>query len=171
MVDDLETRWRHSNPEVPKRMGKISGLNKMDHNGFGISYKQAHAMDPQMRLLLEHTYEAIVDAGLNPQAFRGTNTGVFVGSCLCESEKAWYYDRKPPNGLALTGCARSILVGRLAQIFGLNGPTHLVDTACSSSMYALDVAFHSIRSGRCDAAIVAGTNIILHPYVSLQFAR
>lgn len=47
----------------------------------------------------------------------------------------------------------------------------MLDTACSSSLYALEQAYRSIRSGKCDSAIVGGANLCLHPYVSLQFAR
>lgn len=47
----------------------------------------------------------------------------------------------------------------------------MVDTACSSSMYALDCAYSAIQSGECDAAIVGGTNLLLHPTVTLQFAK
>lgn len=103
MVDDLEVRWRHFNPEIPKRMGKISDLDKFDPSVFDISYKQAHAMDPQMRTLVEHSFEAILDAGVNPKTIHGSRTGVFIGACFAESEKTWYYEQLPPDGLGLTG--------------------------------------------------------------------
>lgn len=93
MVDDLEVRWRHTNPEIPKRMGKIEGLEKFDANFFGVHFRQAHSMDPQCRLLVEHAYEAVLDAGINPKALRGTKTGVFVGACFAESEKTWFYEK------------------------------------------------------------------------------
>lgn len=64
-----------------------------------------------------------------------------------------------------------MLANRVSFSLGLQGPSFMVDTACSSSMYALDSAFNAIRTGECDAAIVGGTNLLLHPYVSLQFAR
>ena len=47
MVEDKETRWKHTNPEIPKRMGKVFDLDKFDANFFGVSHKQASAMDPQ----------------------------------------------------------------------------------------------------------------------------
>jgi fatty acid synthase len=64
-----------------------------------------------------------------------------------------------------------MLANRVSYTMGLTGPSFLVDTACSSSMFALDCAFNAMRNGECDAAIVGGTNLLLHPYVSLQFAR
>lgn len=103
MVDDDERRWRHTNPEIPKRSGKVNNLDKFDASFFGIHFKQAHSMDPQCRLLLEHSYEAVLDAGINPKSMRGSRTGVFLGCCYCESEKVWIYDKNPKDGLGLSG--------------------------------------------------------------------
>lgn len=64
-----------------------------------------------------------------------------------------------------------MLANRISYCLGLTGPSYLLDTACSSSLYALDAAFSAIRNGECDAALVGGSNLILHPYVTLQFAR
>lgn len=64
-----------------------------------------------------------------------------------------------------------MLANRISYSLGLNGPSFLIDTACSSSMYALDCAFSAMRTGECDAALVGGANLILHPYVTLQFSR
>lgn len=64
-----------------------------------------------------------------------------------------------------------MLANRISYSLGLTGPSYLLDTACSSSMYAMDAAFSAIRNGECEAALVGGSNLILHPYVSLQFSR
>ena len=80
-------------PEIPQRTGKVNNINKFDASFFGINYKQAHTMDPMSRMLLEHTYEAIIDAGVNPRQLRGTKTGVFIGACLLESESTWFYEK------------------------------------------------------------------------------
>lgn len=68
-------------------------------------------------------------------------------------------------------CCRSFLAGRVAYTLGTTGPCYILDTACSSSMFALDAAYRSIRSGECDAALIGGCNLVLHPYVTLQFAK
>lgn len=67
--------------------------------------------------------------------------------------------------------ARTMLANRISFALALNGPSLAVDTACSSSMYAFDLAFRAMLSGECDAAFVGGTNLVLHPYLTLQFAR
>lgn len=59
---------------------------------------------------------------------------------------------------------------RVSYTLDLKGPSVVVDTACSSSMYALDVAYRSMLNGDCDAAIVTGSNLTLHPFISYQFA-
>uniref|UniRef100_A0A1A9UN58 Fatty acid synthase n=1 Tax=Glossina austeni TaxID=7395 RepID=A0A1A9UN58_GLOAU len=171
MIDDDERRWRHFHPEIPKRNGKIDGLEKFDAAFFGVHHKQSHAMDPQARMLIEVAYESIIDAGINPKSLRGTRTGVFVGACVSESEKTWFYDKVSSGGFGVTGCSRAMLANRISYCLGLEGPSFLVDTACSSSMYALDNAFTAFRNGEIDAAIVGGANLCLHPFVTLQFAR
>lgn len=103
MVDEEETRWRHTNPEIPRRSGKVYNLEKFDAYFFGIHAKQVQTMDPQCRVLLEHSYEAVLDAGVNPKSLRGSRTGVFVGCCYCESEKVWIYEKNPKDGFGLSG--------------------------------------------------------------------
>ncbi|CAG2054465.1 unnamed protein product [Timema podura] len=138
---------------------------------FGIHYKQAHTMDPMCRLLLERSFEAIVDAGVNPWTLRGSRCGVFIGACFSETEKTWFYEKLQINGYGITGCSRAVLANRISYWLGINGPSYTVDSACSSSLYALEHAYKAIRDGHCDAALVGGSNLCLHPYVSLQFAR
>uniref|UniRef100_W8ARH4 Fatty acid synthase n=1 Tax=Ceratitis capitata TaxID=7213 RepID=W8ARH4_CERCA len=171
MVDDDERRWRHFNPEIPKRSGKIHDLEKFDATFFGVHFKQAHTMDPQTRILIETAYEAVIDAGINPKSLRGTKTGVYIGSCISESEKTWFYEKVSSGGFGITGCSRAMMANRISYCLGLQGPSFLLDTACSSSMYALDNAFSALRNGEIDAAIIGGSNLILHPFVTLQFAR
>lgn len=103
MVDDKSARWPHYSPEIPKRMGNIGPLDKFDAQFFGIHFKQAHSMDPQGRILIEKAYEAIMDAGVNPKALRGSRTGVYVGACFAEAEKTWFYDRVTEGGFGITG--------------------------------------------------------------------
>lgn len=171
MVDEKETRWRHTNPEIPRRSGKVSDLDKFDASFFGVNFRQARTMDPQSRMLLEHAYEAVIDSGTTPKALRNSNTGVYVGACYNESEKMWIYENISKEGFGITGSSRAMLANRVSFALALHGPSLSTDTACSSSMYALDNAYKSMLIGECDAAIVAGVNILLHPYVHLQFAR
>ncbi|XP_048487531.1 fatty acid synthase isoform X3 [Plutella xylostella] len=164
-------RWMPGLHGLPERNGKLKDLVHFDATFFGVHAKQAHLMDPQLRLLLELTHEAVVDAGLTPNALRGTRTGVFVGVSNSETEELWTADPDKINGYALTGCCRAMFPNRISYTYDLKGPSYAVDTACSSSMFALAQAAASMKAGHCDAAIVAGCNLCLKPANSLNFHR
>ncbi|KYN01849.1 Fatty acid synthase [Cyphomyrmex costatus] len=171
MVTDDDRRWKLDHPDIPQRTGKINDVGKFDALFFGVHFKQAHTMDPMCRILLEHAYEAIIDAGVNPKQLRGSRTGVFVGACFSESEKTWFYEKLQVNGFGITGCSRAMLANRISYWLGATGPSYTLDSACSSSLIALEHAYRSLQDGQCDAALVGGSNLCLHPYVSLQFFR
>lgn len=103
MVDESEIRWRHTNPEIPRKSGKMNNIEKFDASFFGVHFKQARCMDPSCRMLLEHAFEAVLDSGTNPKSLRGSNTGVFIGACFNESEKLWIYENISKEGFGLTG--------------------------------------------------------------------
>jgi len=128
-------------------------------------------MDPLLRMLLELTHEAIIDAGLNPSDLRGSRTGVYIGVSNSETEQHWCSDADRVNGYGLTGCARAMFANRISFTFDFKGPSYSIDTACSSSLYALEQAFSDMREGKVDNALVAGAGLILKPTMSLQFKR
>lgn len=167
--DDDERRFRHR-PDVPKRHGKVYDLEKFDASFFGLNHKLANATDPQTRCLVEHAYEAVLDAGINPVDIRGSNTGVFSSVCTMESTEGiievGIYD-----GYSIVGQNRGMLANRISYNMDFNGPSFVVDSACSSTMMAINCAYTAIRNGECDAAIVGGSNLTLAPITSLQFAK
>ncbi|XP_044764578.1 fatty acid synthase-like [Coccinella septempunctata] len=171
MIDGDFRRWHPIHPEIPQRTGKIYDIGKFDTGFFGIHHRQANTMDPMARIILEKTVEAIFDAGLHPSELEGTKTGVFVGVCFAESEREIFFEFQETQNFAMTGCMRSMMTNRLSYFLKLKGPSMVTDTACSSSLYALEHAYNAMRNGLCDMAIVGGSNLCLHPFVSLQFAR
>jgi fatty acid synthase, animal type len=54
-------------------------------------------------MLVEHAYEAVLDAGVNPRTLKGSRTGVFIGACFGESERTWLYEKICASGFGLTG--------------------------------------------------------------------
>lgn len=151
---------------------KDSDLEKFDDKFFSVHQKQAELMDPCMRMLLELTHEAIIDAGINPAQLRGSRTGVYIGLSFVETEhEIPNMEPSSINGYCLTGCARAMFANRISYTFDFKGPSFIVDTACSSSLVALNHAFADMRAGRCDYAVVAGVNLILKPIFALQFLR
>lgn len=67
--------------------------------------------------------------------------------------------------------SRTMLANRVSFALNLNGPSFTLDSACSASVTALDCAFNAMRLGECDAAIVGGSNLLLHPSVTKQFVK
>ncbi|XP_066991506.2 fatty acid synthase [Anabrus simplex] len=171
LITDDERRWPSGLHGLPTRTGKIKDLAHFDATFFGVHAKQAHVMDPQLRMLLELTHEAIMDAGVNPNDVRGSRTGVFIGVSDSESDEYWTADPEKVNGYGLTGCCRAMFPNRISYTFDFSGPSYAIDTACSSSMFALQQAVNAMRTGQCDAAIVGGVNLLLKPTCSLQFHR
>ncbi|KAK6765329.1 hypothetical protein RB195_025310 [Necator americanus] len=171
LITEDDLRWPPGFYDLPKRHGKLKDLKKFDAQFFSVTPKQANFMDPQVRILLEVAWEAMVDAGINPVDLRGSRTGVFVGCSASETSGALTQDPETVTGYTLTGCVRSMFSNRISYTFDLQGPSFSVDTACSSSLLALQLAIDAIRQKQCDAAIVAGAHLTLTPTAALQFLR
>ena len=151
----------------------IDEIDQFDPQFFGISPREANSLDPQQRLLLETSYTALENAGLPPFDLQGTATGVFVGLSFDD-----YAQRSVRSGdfsridaFSSLGNTRSIAAGRIAYVFGFQGPTMQLDTTCSSSLLAVHLACQSLRSGESNLALAGGVNLMLSPEVTVGFCK
>jgi len=171
MVTEDGRRWPPGLYDTPSRFGKLKDIAHFDARFFEVHPKQAHKMDPQLRLLLAISYEAIRGAGFVPEELRGATAGVYVGACTSDADGLYSSRPEGITGYENTGCAKSMFANRLSFFFDFRGPSLTIDTACSSSLVAFDAAVRALAVGECDYALVAGANLILHPSSTVGFAR
>ena len=176
-------RWSipaHYDP-VPGRDGKsisrwggfVDNVDRFDPGFFGISDREADAIDPQQRLMLEVSWEAFEDAGQTLEAIRGSSTGVFVGISTSDYGGLQHEGggRTVADVYSATGSAFSISANRISYCFDLRGPSLAVDTACSSALTACHIACESLWRGDCSMAVVGGVSALLSQDTFFAFSR
>ena len=151
--------------------GILDDIWGFDPAVFGISPREAVQIDPQQRILLQLTWEALEDAGIPPSSIANSDVGVFIGASQTDYGHAFFGDPAIADAHFAPGTALAVLANRVSYIFDTHGPSITVDTACSSSLVALHQAMEAIRSGRVDTAIVGGSNLIASPASFIAFSQ
>ena len=163
-------------PDKPGKMNTRHGsflrdADQFDAEFFGVSPREAISMDPQHRLLMETSWEALENATIAPASLRGSQTGVFVGIGNSDYWRMAYRDEEQIDAYSALGNSYSVASGRLSYFLDVHGPSMAVDTACSASLVAVHLACRSLRSGECSLALAAGVNLILSPEANINFSK
>lgn len=167
-----------ADPDEPGRSyarhgGFLSAVDQFDAELFGISPEEASSIDPQHRLALEMSWEALEHAGTAPDRLRDTSTGVFIGIGGSDYERLNVAAGTigQLGGYAATGVSSNFAANRISYTLGLRGPSLVVDTACSSSLVAVHLACQSLRLGECDTALAGGVSLMLSPQTTIALAK
>lgn len=151
--------------------GFLSDIDAFDAEFFGVHPREAASMDPQHRILLELTWEALERAAIDPRSLKDTQTGVYLGLTNSDYSRLLTEDAERIDGYTGVGAAASIAAGRIAYFLGVHGPAVAIDTACSSSLVAVDQAVRALWQKSIHLAIVGSANLILSPGTSISFSR
>jgi len=178
-ITDLpEGRWAEflDEPRLAERIAKartrggyLSDLKGFDAEFFALSKMEADNLDPQQRMALELTWEALEGAHIPASSLRGRSVGVFVGSSTNDYSYLAMMDPRTAHPYAITGTASSIIANRVSYFFDFRGPSVAVDTACSSSLVAVHQGVQALRTGEADVVVAGGVNALVTPAVTLGF--
>ncbi|MBJ8338700.1 polyketide synthase [Antrihabitans sp. YC3-6] len=150
--------------------GFLDGATEFDPAFFGITPREAIAMDPQQRVILRVAWRALEHAGINPATLDGDEVGVFMGASISE-----YGPRAAEvndlSGYRVVGTALGAVAGRISHCLGLTGPSVTVDTACASSLTALHQAAAAIRGDECEWALAGAVCVMGSPAAFYEFAK
>jgi polyketide synthase 13 len=178
-ITDLpKGRWSEfmDEPRLAERIGQartrggyVSDIKGFDAEFFALSKMEAENIDPQQRMALELTWEALENARIPASSLRGGSVGVFVGSSTNDYSYLAMMDPTTAHPYAITGTASSIIANRVSYFYDFRGPSVAVDTACSSSLVAAHQGVQALRTGEADVAVVGGVNALVTPAVTIGF--
>ncbi|MEB3071631.1 polyketide synthase Pks13 [[Mycobacterium] vasticus] len=178
-ITDLpQGRWSEflEEPRIAERVAKartrggyLSDIKGFDAEFFALSKMEADNIDPQQRMALELTWEALEHARIPASSLRGEAVAVYMGSSNADYQNLALSDPSITHPYAITGNASSIIANRISYFYDFRGPSVTVDTACSSSLVAAHSGVQALRSGEADVAVVGGVNALITPLVTVGF--
>jgi acyl transferase domain-containing protein len=154
-----------------KWVGSLAGAEYFDHAFFNISPREAVAIDPQHRLLLEESWHCVEDSGLPLPLLQSARTSVSIGLSTHDHLLRSVANGKPVDVFDGVGNYSNMAANRISYLLNLDGPSRAMDTACSSSLAALGQARADILHDDCEFALVGGVNLINSPWRYLAFTQ
>ncbi|EGC34427.1 hypothetical protein DICPUDRAFT_153368 [Dictyostelium purpureum] len=176
-IVETSERWSDNYAATGDIVCKYAGLIPLDEWKsfdpifFGIhpSDDNVSSIDPQQRMLLKCTWEALEDSGIDPITLRGSNTSTFMGSSTNDYSTI---NRSPLETQSnIFGSSTHSIANRISYCFDFRGESFTLDTACSSSLIAINLGYKSIKDGVSDLSIVGGVNFIIDPHISKSFTQ
>lgn len=178
-ITDLpDGRWEEflGEPRIAERVAKartrggyLKDIKGFDSEFFALSKMEADNIDPQQRMALELTWQALENARIPASSLRGERVGVFIGSSTNDYQFLAVSDPTTAHPYAITGTASSIIANRVSYFYDFRGPSMAIDTACSSSLVAAHEGVQALRAGEADVAVVGGVNALVTPVVTIGF--
>ena len=151
--------------------GFLDGIAHFDYPFFGISHREACAMDPQERIILQTAWHALEDAGIVPSALAGRPVGVYMGAMWNQYQLLARDHWRAGAADVQASATLAAIANRLSFLLDLTGPSLTLDTMCSSSLMALKLACDALRLGEIELAIVGGVNLSVHPFKYRQLQQ
>ncbi len=141
----------------------LDDLAGFDAEFFGVSPREAELMDPQQRLALEVSWEALEHAGVPPRTLAGSDTAVLMGVNSDDYGKLIMEDL--PGIEAWTGIGTSLcgIANRVSHLLDLRGPSVALDAACAASLVAVHQACQMLRAGETSLALAGGVSALIGP--------
>ncbi|AXG70730.1 polyketide synthase PksN [Kordia sp. SMS9] len=150
--EDVEARF---GPQTIGNAGYLDRIDVFDERYFGITKGEAMRMDPEQRLMLEHSVKALYNAGYTRKEVANNRTGFF--HTYYYSSYRYFFDDF--SNVSLTSHMSGMIGTKVANHLGLKGPVVGYDTTCSSSLVALYYACQSLHIEDCEYAFVGGVNL------------
>lgn len=206
-----DDRWTHSaffEPNDARAQDKtyvrkgafIDGVDEFAALHFGLAPRRVQVMDPQQRLAIEVTRQALQDAGYEKRPLDRQRTGVFLGASVneykdlltarhralqliegefgdklssteAEAVRAGFADVAPSRAFSIAGGLLNMIACSVSQTFDLNGPSISIDAACSSALVAIHEAAVNLRAKQCNVALAGGVYLNLTPDNHIGFSR
>jgi 3-oxoacyl-(acyl-carrier-protein) synthase/acyl carrier protein/SAM-dependent methyltransferase len=141
--------------------GYLDATDSFDPEFFRLNEREARAMDPQHRLLLEAAWSALADAGLPAPSLAGSRAGVYLGLYNDDYRRLAMARADAIDAYTGLGTISALAANRISYLLDLRGPSLAVNATCSSSLVAIHLACRALRSGECDLALAGGANLIL----------